>query len=80
MIDHDCHVGEMLDLLDGNRITEQNTITLAHFDDPAFNRRIEAAQLLSGPSRYSTFGRLDVDIMRKAAPWAPTRLVAASKP
>jgi hypothetical protein len=29
-----------------------------------------AAELLTGPRRYSTFGQLDVDIMRTEAPWA----------
>ena len=26
---------------------------------------------LSGPNRYTSYGKLDVDIMRNAAPWAP---------
>ena len=26
---------------------------------------------LSGPNRYSSYGKLDVDMMRNAAPWAP---------
>jgi ABC-type oligopeptide transport system substrate-binding subunit len=59
-------------LLSGDRITEQNNNNLAHFNDPVFNRRIKTAELLSGPRRYAAFGAIDVDMMRKAAPWAPT--------
>ena len=35
-----------------------------------FNRRMEAAERLSGGARYAAFGKLDADIMRQAAPWA----------
>jgi hypothetical protein len=42
----------------------------AHFDDPAFNRRLDAAARLSGPARYLAYGRIERDIVRDAAPWA----------
>jgi hypothetical protein len=29
------------------------------------------ASLLAGPKRYSTYGALDVDLMKNAVPWAP---------
>ena len=42
----------------------------AHFDDPEFNRRLAAAAELSGPQRYLTYGEIERDIARDAAPWA----------
>jgi ABC-type transport system substrate-binding protein len=44
---------------------------LAYFDVPRFNREIAAASRLAGASRYRAFSRLDADIMREQAPWAP---------
>jgi len=57
--------------LGGNKITPTNNPNLSLLNDPTLNKRMARAQLLSGPRRYSTFGRLDVDIMRTVAPWAP---------
>jgi peptide/nickel transport system substrate-binding protein len=52
--------------LDGNlRLNE------AHFDDPLWNRRLEAAAHLSGEVRARAYARLDVDLARRAAPWVP---------
>jgi len=59
-------------LLDGDRITKNNNNNLAQFNDPTFNRRMKQAALLAGPRRYSTYGQLDIDISRDAAPWAST--------
>jgi YVTN family beta-propeller protein len=42
----------------------------AHFDDPAYNRRLDAAARLSGPARYTTYAKLDTDLISKAAPMA----------
>jgi peptide/nickel transport system substrate-binding protein len=44
---------------------------VAYFDLPAYNRRMSAANTLSGPARYKAFSQLDADIMRNQAPWAP---------
>jgi peptide/nickel transport system substrate-binding protein len=57
-------------LLDGSKITKTNNVNLALFNDPNFNRRIAQASLLTGSTRFSTYGKLDVDIARLAAPWA----------
>jgi peptide/nickel transport system substrate-binding protein/oligopeptide transport system substrate-binding protein len=43
----------------------------AYFDSPAYNRRMAAADRLSGPARLRAFSELDAEIMRNAAPWAP---------
>ena len=59
-------------LLDGRNISAQNNVNVALMNVPRFNERMEQAERLSGPARYATYGKLDVDIMRDVAPWAPT--------
>jgi ABC-type transport system substrate-binding protein len=44
---------------------------VAYFDLPSYNHRMTAATRLSGPARFRAFSRLDADIMRDQAPWAP---------
>jgi ABC-type transport system substrate-binding protein len=38
--------------------------------DPAYQRRLARAARLSGPKRYLTYGELDLDLARNAAPLA----------
>jgi YVTN family beta-propeller protein len=40
------------------------------YDDPTYRRRLAAASRLSGPERYLTYGRLDLELARDAAPLA----------
>jgi hypothetical protein len=40
------------------------------FADPSYQRRLAAADKLSGPTRYLTYGRLDLDLARNGAPLA----------
>jgi peptide/nickel transport system substrate-binding protein len=40
------------------------------FNDPAYQRRLAAAARLSGPQRSLTYGALDLDLARNAAPLA----------
>ena len=61
---------DVLGLLDGRTIREDLNTNLALFDDPAFNRRLDAAANLPSPDRELALGRLDVDTARAAAPWA----------
>ena len=58
-------------LLDGTRIQATNNVNLAYFNDAGYNRKLAAAARKSGPERLQAYGRLDADIMRNAAPWAP---------
>jgi ABC-type transport system substrate-binding protein len=58
-------------LLDGGNIQESNNSNYAYFNDAKFNKQMNDFAKLSGPSRYSQYGKLDVEIMRSAAPWAP---------
>jgi ABC-type transport system substrate-binding protein len=52
------------------RGTSGNT-NFAYFDNPSYNRRLAAADALTGPARFRAFSRLDAAIMRNQAPWAP---------
>jgi ABC-type transport system substrate-binding protein len=60
-------------LLDGSTIQAANNNDKSYFDDPVFNKRMDQAAQLTGDKRYAAYGRLDVDIMKTAAPWAPIR-------
>jgi ABC-type oligopeptide transport system substrate-binding subunit len=42
-----------------------------NLDDPLIDRRIEAANRLSGEARRKAWADLDVDLMRENPPWAP---------
>jgi peptide/nickel transport system substrate-binding protein len=44
---------------------------VAYFDLSKYNRRMATDARLSGPARFRAFSRLDADIMRDQAPWAP---------
>ena len=50
-----------------NSILEDSSIGPT-FDDPAYRRRLAAAARLTGPERYLTYGQLDLDLARDAAP------------
>jgi ABC-type transport system substrate-binding protein len=39
--------------------------------DPTYNKKMLDAALLAGPKRYTTYGLLDIDLMKNAAPIAP---------
>jgi len=57
-------------LLSGNSLHDSNNNNVAYFNDPKFNKAMEAASKLSGDGRYAAYGKLDVDISKNAAPWA----------
>jgi peptide/nickel transport system substrate-binding protein len=44
---------------------------LAYFDSPRYNRRMAATDRLTGSTRLERLSKLDAEIMRNAAPWAP---------
>lgn len=58
-------------LLDGARIQPTNNVNLSYFNDPVWNKRMQDAAKLSGDARLTTYGKLDGDMMRQAAPMAP---------
>jgi peptide/nickel transport system substrate-binding protein len=41
------------------------------FDAPSYRRRLAETDRLAGPRRYLAYGRLDVDLARRAAPLVP---------
>jgi ABC-type transport system substrate-binding protein len=49
-------------------------LTTSHFTSPRWWRKLEAASTLVGRKRLDALGRLDIEIMKKAAPIAPQRL------
>ena len=57
-------------LLNGKNIHDSNNNNIAYFNDPAYNKKMDAAAKLSGAARYNTYGTLDIDISKNAAPWA----------
>ena len=61
---------DFLRQLDGRTIAADGNVNYAYFDDPGFNRRLDAAEALPSPARELALGRLDVEVARRAAPWA----------
>ena len=58
-------------LLDGQNIQDANNSNYSYFSSPKYNKAMADAAKLSGQARYDAYGRLDVEMMRDAAPWAP---------
>ena len=58
-------------LLDGRLITATGNNDLSYFNNPAYNRRLDAAVKLTGAARYRAYAQLDAYLTRDAAPWVP---------
>jgi ABC-type transport system substrate-binding protein len=58
-------------LMDGDNIQDANNSNYSYLNNKAYNSRMHAAAKLSGNARYEAYGKLDVDLMRNLAPWAP---------
>lgn len=58
-------------LLDGQNIQAANNSNYSYLNSPRYNKLMADAAKLSGAARYDAYGKLDVDMMRNAAPWAP---------
>jgi DNA-binding SARP family transcriptional activator/ABC-type transport system substrate-binding protein/DNA-binding beta-propeller fold protein YncE len=61
---------DFLRQLDGRTIRSDGNFNYAHFNDPEYNRRLDAALRLRSPAREIALGRLDVNVARTEAPWA----------
>ena len=48
-----------------------NNSNYAYFNNPKYNKQMNDLAKLSGDARYSGYGKLDIEIMRNGAPWAP---------
>ncbi len=57
-------------LLSGDSLHASNNNNVAYFNDPKYNKAMLSASRLVGNARYNTYGALDVDITKNAAPWA----------
>jgi peptide/nickel transport system substrate-binding protein len=60
-------------LLSGANLQASNNNNIAYFNIPKYNKLMLAASRLVGAPRYATYGALDVDITKNAAPWAAYR-------
>src|SRR4029077_20999328 len=56
--------------LDGSTIGPSNNLDISYFNDPATNAQLQAAEQLTGPTRFTTYGDLDIDLVRNKAPLA----------
>jgi ABC-type transport system substrate-binding protein len=71
-------------LLSGDSLHASNNNNVAYFNDPAYNKQMRSAALLSGQARYTAYGNLDVTMMSKNPPWAARnnfndRIILSSK-
>src|SRR5262249_28755348 len=55
-------------LLSGHSLHASNNNNVAYFNDASYNAKMDAASRRSGAKRYSTYGQLDIDMMKNAAP------------
>jgi ABC-type transport system substrate-binding protein len=58
-------------LFDGRTIQATNNVAWTYFNNPTFNRELDAASLLSGPARVGAYARLDYELMTKYVPVVP---------
>lgn len=56
-------------LLDGRNIHAQNNNNYSYLNDPTLNKKIDAANALTGSARAKAFGQLDIYTTTKIAPW-----------
>jgi YVTN family beta-propeller protein len=66
-----------LTLFDGRLIRANQGQNASYFDDPAFNRELDAAASLSGAKRYREYNRLAFELARDHAPAAAIATTAS---
>jgi len=57
-------------LLDGTKLQAEENVNIAYFNSKKYNTLMQRAAHLTGAKRYSTYGKLDIDISKNAVPWA----------
>ncbi len=57
-------------LLNGNNIHDANNNNLAYFSNSGINKKLDAANKLTGDARYKAYGALDLELTKTYAPWA----------
>jgi len=60
-------------LLYGGNIIDENNVNYSYFNSSVWNKKMNAAAKLVGPSRLKVYGQMDLDITKKAAPYAAER-------
>ena len=55
-------------LFDGRMIGTPYSFDIGYFDSPKYNTLLDADSRLTGSARYRAYGKLDVDLVRNAAP------------
>jgi peptide/nickel transport system substrate-binding protein len=55
-------------LLNGENIQATGNVDFSYFNNPAYNKRMDAAARLTGDARASAYAKLDADIARNQAP------------
>jgi peptide/nickel transport system substrate-binding protein len=70
-IDYPDPAGFFVPLLHGASLRPTGSTNWAYLDDPTVNRRIDAANRLTGEARRRAWAILDADLMRNNPPWAP---------
>ncbi len=61
----------MLEVFDGSTIAPSGNPNFSYFDDPAFDRKLQAIRKLSGAKRYRAASRLALELQRDFVPAAP---------
>jgi ABC-type oligopeptide transport system substrate-binding subunit len=60
-------------LLFGGFIQPENNVNYSYFNEPKWNKKMATAARKVGPARLKAYAKLDVDLMKNAAPMAPMR-------
>ena len=60
-------------LLYGGNIIAENNVNYSYFNSSVWNKKMNAAAQLVGPNRLKVYGQMDLDITKKAAPYAAER-------
>ena len=60
----------LMSIFDGRTIGPTNNANFSYYNDPAFNRKLDAAAKLSGAKRYRAYGRLALELQRDGVPAA----------
>jgi ABC-type oligopeptide transport system substrate-binding subunit len=60
-------------LLFGGNIQSENNVNYSYFNNAKWNKKMAAAARLVGAKRLAAYGKLDVDLMKQAAPMAIER-------
>lgn len=58
-------------LFDGRKIQESNNVNVSYTSNAALNRKMDAANALTGDARAAAYGKLDLEVSRDWAGWVP---------